>query len=575
MRTTRAALAAIVVAAVVALFATVAGAAMAVDGAKVFDSGAQLGYDQFDTHIAGDVAVWQATSWDTDSSLWGPERVWAYDLAAGGGSPKAVMLSDPTSPNTYLVRPTALYRDGKLYVVWQQIHADVTSGWTEDDDLWIWVGTVAGDGTLTPDDGFPKPLVTGAGSLATGDQTYQTDPSIGVTDVGGEQHIVVAWGDTRDYGTFANGEQAPQIYMLDLNTETDYQNLDYVSTGGPETAGTAVDLMPAVARGQNTPSVGPKGIFWIDLRESVWTDDVDPFLMGAVWRADLSSGSIDSSKVWDETVKTSDNSLPTATATGVTWIRRGPYDPDHLLGQLMGWSVGGSGGLLCPGRQTGQASVYYAEGDSRTVYAFAARHGDSASFAEPDIFLYDSATDARVPVCTFQDADPARETLSVQQDPALGPLPNGAPSGQRIVWSDNRDNTTGLDDSVARYELRQAFVPTVTIKGGGTIGLKTSVTITGTVAPNFYGSKARLQLCKKKSVAGVSTWVAVSTVGSDKVLGSSSSARWTFKPLVKGTYYLRVWFLGGTKYGVDGVSTTAPLVPTIANASRVVKLVVK
>jgi hypothetical protein len=580
MSVTRTTIAAAFLGLAVMLCLTVAGVALAVDGAKVFDSGAQLGYDQFDAQIAGDVAVWKATTWDPDSSLWGPERIWAYDLAAGGGSPSAVMLSAARSPFTYQVLPAALYREGKLYVVWQQItRAPPYTDWIADDDVWIWVGTVAADGTLTPDGGFPKPLVTGPGSTSSNDQTYQGAPSIGVSDVGGERHVVVAWTDTRDYGVWSipdYGEvTAPQIYMLDLSADTGYRDLDYVSSGGPVTAGAAIDLMPAMARGQYTPSVGATGIYWIDLRESLWSPGDDPFLMGAVWRGDLATGAIVSSRVWGEALPTNDNSGPAATAVGVSWVRRGPYDPAHSVGQLMGRPVGGAAALLCPGRQASTPSVYYAEGGTRSVFAFSARHADSATFAEPDIFLFDSASGARVPVCTFQDPDPARETLSVQMDAAVGPLPSGAPTGQRVLWSDNRDNVTGLDDSVARYELRQAFVPSVSIRGGGTISLGGTAKIAGVVAPNFAGAKARLQLCKRKTVAGVVTWVPVSTIGPDKTLGAASTAMWGYTPPAKGIYSLRVWFLGATRYGVDGVSTAAPLVPTIANASRVITLAVK
>ena len=578
---TRRSLRARIVPAVIALLALSATPALAADGAPIFTAGQQTGYSQFDSDVAGSVVVWKGFTWARDPGggiTMGPERVFAYDLAANGGASKVLPLYTPAPlDRVYQVLPEALFWQGKLYVVWHQLTADLN--WNFDEDVWIWVGTVSADGTLTPDPTFPKPLVSGPGSLSGGDWTLQQYPSIGVTSVGGQDHVVVAWQDTRDYGTWDAGDAgpqwAPQIYLLDLTMNTAYRNADWATTGAAP-AGTAVELTPPMARGQYFPTVGPTGIYWLDNRESVWTPGEDPFLDSAIWRASLATGSPVTGRFWHDVMRTYDNAAPLATGTGAAWSRRGPYDPTHMLTQLFSRSVGGTADELVPGRWTGDVDVFFQPGSARNVFAFAAAHNDSLTITDHDVFAYDSATGTRIPISTQHD--PAQERLSVQMNAAIGPLPATAPSGQRVVFADDRDNPPGLDDSEARYQLWQAFVPTVSIRADRTsLRLGDTVNLRGGVAPDFAGARARLQRCSRRPVAGVMTWVAVGSIGADRTLSATSTARWSFRPRARGTFYLRVWFLGGTKYNSDGLSTDPgrPRFPTVPSGSRVVRIVVR
>jgi hypothetical protein len=62
--------------------------------------------------------------------------------------------------------------------------------------------------------------------------------------------------------------------------------------------------------------------------------------------------------------------------------------------------------------------------------------------------------------------------------------------------------------------------------------------------------------------------------------GSHCIGSFTWKPTVKGTYYVRAWSGGGTKYYADG-SATAPTsgfdyqIPHLGNYSTVFRIVVR
>ena len=141
-----------------------------------------------------------------------------------------------------------------------------------------------------------------------------------------------------------------------------------------------------------------------------------------------------------------------------------------------------------------------------------------------------------------------------------------------------RDSSPG-DDSTADSRLYEAFVPTVTIKAGLSLRLGKSLTISTTVAPNFAGAKVRLELVKATSRYGATVYTVVrSKYSTEKTLLSSSSASWSFRPTVKGTYLVRVRFLGGAKYAFDGATVATPsmvAVPHVPNVSKVLKIVVK
>jgi hypothetical protein len=133
-------------------------------------------------------------------------------------------------------------------------------------------------------------------------------------------------------------------------------------------------------------------------------------------------------------------------------------------------------------------------------------------------------------------------------------------------------------------KLFEAFVPRVSIKAGLSLRsgislrLGKSTTISATVSPNFAGFKATLQLVKAAR-PGIYT-VLRSKYSSTKTLSSSSTASWTFKPTVKGTYLVRIYFAGGTRYYSDGTLAGSNSgfdykVPHVPNDSRVVKVVVK
>ena len=104
-------------------------------------------------------------------------------------------------------------------------------------------------------------------------------------------------------------------------------------------------------------------------------------------------------------------------------------------------------------------------------------------------------------------------------------------------------------------KLFEAFVPRVSIKAG--LSLRSGISL----RPGIYT-------------------VLRSKYSSTKTLSSSSTASWTFKPTVKGTYLVRIYFAGGTRYYSDGTLAGSNSgfdykVPHVPNDSRVVKVVVK
>jgi hypothetical protein len=226
--------------------------------------------------------------------------------------------------------------------------------------------------------------------------------------------------------------------------------------------------------------------------------------------------------------------------------------------------------------------TWYTPGQTATAYAMMGLHANSSKAIDYDVFFYDPATRQTMPVCdigwppgTDPDSVPSYYTKQ-QADPAIGP----AYSAYRVVWTDFRDSTLGVDDSLADGRLYEAFVPTVTISSKATaLKLGKSATIAAAVAPNFAGYNVRLQLVRATTRYGAPQYTVLkSSLSTTKALSTRSAASWTFKPIRKGTYLVRIYFYGAAKYMENGSSVATGddvAVPHIPNVSKVLRIVVK
>lgn len=481
-------------------------------------------------------------------------------------SDAAPFVVSQDSPKVYRDNfPRILSSGGTLYVVWTRV--TLTDPW--DQDVMIWQGTYdTGSETFVPTNAsFPKTLATGPVTSVSD----QSQPSVGLTSVGGVDHVVVAWQDTRD-----NGYDAPQAYLMDLSADSLYTGLGWVAGGGPQTSGLRVDPTGVWGRGQLAPSVGAGGIFWFDERWSFL--DADSGLMDtAVWRADLSSGTTVAGPFWTDSSHANDNGVdggrgPTVTGDGAVWPRSGPYGA--FVSQLFTKSTSGTGHLLTWATRPAAVDAWYDPGSTTTGFAFM-----GAPFAgafESDIFAYFPRTGQRIAVCDVHwpaGTDPeatANYYLKYQFDPAIGP----APGGYRVIWADDRDSQLGVDESLADPRLYEAFVPTVSLKAVKSHTLRgTRFSLTAGVAPDFAGEKVKLQKVHPLVSHGTHVWAFPTTYGTVKTLGAGSHASWTVNLIGHGSFYVRAYFYGATKYGVDGAGTSGRLVPHVPNYSNVIKVV--
>jgi hypothetical protein len=151
---------------------------------------------------------------------------------------------------------------------------------------------------------------------------------------------------------------------------------------------------------------------------------------------------------------------------------------------------------------------------------------------------------------------------------------------ERVVWVDSKLNTVVDPEEDGMTQLFEAFVPTVSLKARvSSLFRRHTDTIVAAVAPNFQGKNVSLQLVKRVTVLGRTQYKLVKTLAT-KAMSRASSASFTWKPTVKGTYYVRAWFGGGTKYYANGTttapsSTWASQIPHVRNYSKVIRIVVK
>ena len=546
--------------------------------------------------------------WQGETQMAGNYVVWTQKddiITGGGGYQYQVYLADLATGAFLQLHPDmameqhyahVAVQDGLITVVWTEAYND--NGYRQ--HPWIWQGTeeagthfvptpdpAIGDGVTSA---FPRYLVKGTYDYSVDPavpvETNQGAASIGLVaepgaDVAGD-HLVVAWEDYRDFG------QVPQVYYADLTVGLYPAD----STTDLWATGTAVDYTDLLARGEYSPAVGAKGVFWLDDRYSIWTNQGE-MLATDVRFSDFASGGPDmtvpSVALYNDVPSTDDNRGLIAAGAGAAWLHTGPYR--NGAAEPFAAKVGGAAALLTTAtipQGDGALSSTAAGG----YYALMARHGDSAT-GDEDIFFYDPATGARVPVCDRgQNSYPTDPTgfqrfANDAYQPAIALVPAATPGSylpfERVVWSDGRVNTVDPPEEGGMTQLFEAFVPRVTIKAGSSLRsgvslrLGKSTTISTTVAPNFAGFKATLQLVKATR-PGIYT-VLRSKYSSTKTLSSLSAASWTFKPTSKGTYLVRIYFGGGTRYYADG-TLTAPVggfsyqVPHVPNDSRLVKVVI-
>ena len=568
---------------------------------------------------ADGVQVWAgkdmaAAKWQGESQLAGNFVVWTQkdDILAGGGYQYQVYLADLATGSFIKLhddmameqrQPHIAVQDGLVTVVWNEDYNDPAGYHSH---LWIWQGTEqAGTHFVpTPDPSAPdpdNPTSAFPRSLVMGRVDYSTDPatqiecnqgssSVGLvaepqSGVAGD-HLVVAWEDGRDLSDL------PQIYYADLTSGVyPADSATYLWD-----TGNAVDPTDVLARGEYSPAVGPKGVFWLDDRYSIWSPG--QMLATDVRFSNFAAGGPDmttpSVSLYSDVPAADDNDGLVATANGAAWLHNGPYPNGRE--EPFAAKVGGSAALLTtsmlPNGYTSRAlSCAWAGSSANSYYALVGLHADSTT-GDEDVFFYDPTTGARVPVCdrgqTGYTDDPIGRTArfnNTSNQPVISVVPDPASPGanlpfERVVWTDGKMNTVMDPEEDGMTQLFEAFVPRVSIgaRVSALLRLHTD-TITATVAPNFQGTKVSLQLVRRTTILGQTQYRLVKTLAT-KTMSSSSSASFTWKPTVKGTYYVRAWFGGGTKYYANG-ATTAPStawaaqIPHVGNYSKVLRIVVK
>lgn len=446
--------------------------------------------------------------------------------------------ADQRNPSVLDVAAPGGGRD--VYVVWQQWDDPVTAT----RDIWVWRGDRRG----TADAGFPRKLIEGP----SGSNQYMPDIGLARTPTG--THVVVAWVDDRDTSGVTG-----QIYSEDLTADTDGDGTpNFLEPAfDPVYAGDKVDPGAGVMQGQHDPSVGAKGIFWLDDRAAAGSGESD------VYRANLDATVPAVSRFWNNTM---DQVVvqTRATGNGAAWlgpgIAGGPYEP---------WvrKVGGAAGIITVLANPTSFDL------AGPAFAITGGHGGNTD-GDPDVFFHDRTAGQNVPVSTVGSAPGDR--LKVQETPVIGL----APGGYRVVWADSRqwtNTSTTPWDSLA-YELYVALVPTVAVTASRvTVQAGHEVTFAAKVSPNFSGWPVRFQVGQRHTaehpwfLGGKLVWFDGWVTLGSKELNGTSKASWTWKPAEAGTYYVRVWFDGAKKYTDVG----GRKVPHVGNASKVLKVVVR
>jgi len=550
----------VLLSACVLLGLALAGPALAADGVPVITtplSPPNLGESQ--PSISGDFLAYAVS----DTVLGSDDAVIALKYLRDGSAPWTIARPSGFKDTT----PQILVQGADITVVWTRLR--LAEPW--DSHLWIWKGSYVGGvaGFVPADDSYPQELVTGP--LDASPLPSQSAPALGLATVGSEQHAIVAWEDTRD-----NGYAAPLIYFMDLTNET---------TWDPASAGSQLDYTDIWARGQRAPAVGLGGIYWLDERWSWW--DSGNLTDTAVWRANLDTSDIgafftDSDHAYDNGA----DSWPRVTSNGAMWLRSGPYGASSSIQMPFIKPAGSAGHTVGPIAQPLSPATYTRTGASSTGLAIAGKHGNSAGYPDWDIFFFDTTAGVQVPVCdrnvAASDADPDYFKGN-QLSPAIGPGSALGFFAYRVIWVDQRDSA-GEDTPDAR--LYEAFVPTVrwTLRPA-TILNRTTLRATATVLPGFSDEPVYLQRLTRSISKGAVVYrpyrgslATAKMVPGQSVNESSSVATLKWKPTVKGTYYLRVWFPGAAKYGYDGETVATGkdvVVPHVGNSSKVFKLVVK
>jgi hypothetical protein len=560
---------ALVATAVVAMLAC-AAPAFAADGVRVIPDGVVGGasYTQRGADISGDFVAFEKNAIPPSDA-----QTIAVKYLNADAAP--FVISNDDTKYYRANRPRILSWGGTIYVVWTR--ASLMEGW--DEDVMIWQGTYdPASNVYTPTDpSFPKPLATGSFFGPAPEITYQTNANIGVTNVGGSDAVIAVWEDSRD-----NGASVPLVYMMNLTADASYTDPDWVSGGGPQSSGAAIDHTDIWARGQHVPAVGATGIYWLDERWSLW--DGGTLSATAVWRADLSGASPVTGSFWTESDPANDNGQdtypgggPVATGDGAVWLRSGPYGA--WVSQPFAKSVGGSGHVVTWMTGAAGPDAWNDPGATATGFTMMGAPSGVPDAIERDIYAYFPRTGQRIPICdvhwpagTDPDATP-NYYLKYQFDPAIGPA--SAPGTYRVLWADDRDSQLGLDDSLADPRLYEAFVPGVSLKLRKThVLFGTRLTLTAHVEPDFTGEKVKLQLVHRMYSHGITVWGAATAYSTVKTLDGSSNAAWSTTVHTHGSFYVRAYFYGGQKYGVDGVSTDGVrTVPHVPNYSNVVKVV--
>lgn len=376
--------------------------------------------------------------------------------------------------------------------------------------------------------------------------TNQTQPSLGMANVSGVPHLVVAWQDDRD-----NGPLAPLVYALDLS------DIDVTAVGyDPAKAGVKLD---ASTYGQYQPSVGPKGVVWLDTRP-----DTAYGTTSSLRYCTFASGVPVAAPFYSVKNEWEDVAWPVATLSGAAFlgpgVAGGAFQPWHK-------ALGGSAGVIASLKDPGELDAACRTGSSGvTRLAMTGRHG--ATDTDYDVFFWDSRVQQVVPVCTVGSSDFMERERLGQSDLAIALGPS---SGSTVVWADARHNPEGtsLEDLTTR--LWAASVPAVSLATDrATVALGKSVTFTAKVRPGMPTRTVRFQRGTRVidpllGFVRYKDWTTLAT----KRLSATSSATWKWVPKKRGTYWFRVQS-AATTLTVDGVRRAF-----VAAPSRVLKVVVK
>ena len=163
------------------------------------------------------------------------------------------------------------------------------------------------------DDGYPRVLVEGPDQYPL---PSQDSPSIGLASRNGEQHVIVAWEDSRN-----TSRDIPEVYWHGRTEAPDAPAPDI---------GMPVDSTGVLGRGQHLPTVGADAVFWLDERFTWW--DFGQLMDTAVYRMDLGSQAADF--YFRDTNHAYDNGMEEPVQTtwnGAAWLRLGPYGGAGVL----------------------------------------------------------------------------------------------------------------------------------------------------------------------------------------------------------------------------------------------------